>query len=404
MQLTLDGWQIDLTSRTATRNAQSKVLSPRAVRLLEALVAAKGEMISREDLLARVWPNVFVSDESLTQVVAELRRTLENSQVIATIPRGGYKLAVPLSMPDAGVGSDLRHTAVAPEAAHRFDLGTYALCIEARDCFSRAPEGVHRTFVDLSAEAVKSGPDCPEARALYATALLKRHIYLSEGAMLLEETIEEAETALALDPCSAEAYLALGSALIANNLTEPGLQSIARALSYAMDDATVHLDAAIVLLSLGETRAATALALKASRLAPEQFGADLLLSRVLLTTDPYRARIFAHKTLGKVRQTLLTDPHSMRALYALGPLLAQLGEVQAAHEALEGIAHHDSALEYYRAVGFAQIGDSSSAMERLNFLAMRGWRHACILDKDDGFRPMLSDPRFRSFQQELIAA
>ena len=71
---------------------------------------------------------MFVGDESLTQVVAELRRTLENRDVVATVPRVGYRLTVPVTEP-ARPAPPLVHGAE-PSLS---DLEAHALCLEARE-------------------------------------------------------------------------------------------------------------------------------------------------------------------------------------------------------------------------------------------------------------------------------
>jgi len=370
------------------------------MRLLQVLAEADGAVLSRTDLLDRVWPNVTVGDESLTQVVSELRRKLGNRELISTVARGGYRLTRPV-LRVADAESDAQSAALSPAP---FTLDAYALCIEARECFESGAEGSQRAFVDLAAEAAALSPGFADARALHALALLKRHIFWSEGSLLLETALEEASAALRLDPTLAVAHLVDAAVRVAIGLTEPGLRSLERALSLATDDACLHLEAAILLLSVGNRKAAAALTVKSAKLAPQDFSADLLAARIFQYTDPARGRVCAERALQKVQAELVVNAHSMRALYALGPLLAQLGDHRAARSALEGVTHHDSPLEYYRAIGFAQIGDSSAALERLDFLGLRGWRHACILDKDDGFRPMHSDQRLQRLQAEIIAA
>ncbi len=355
-------------------------------------------MVSRADLLDRVWPNVIVGDESLTQVVSEIRRKLANRELIATVARGGYRLTAPV-LRDVGAQMDRPAATDVP-----FTLDAYALCIEAQDCFKRGGEGSQRAFVSLAAQAAALAPDFAEARSLHALALLKRHVFWSEGAMLLDDVLAECEAAIRLKPDLASAYLTAAAAQALIGLADAGIRSLERALWLAPDDAGLHLEAAILVLSMGRREAAAALAIRSAMLAPRAFDADLLAARIFQYTDPARGRAHAERALHKVRAELSIDPHSMRALYALGPLLAQLGDHRAARSALEGITHHDSPLEYYRAIGFAQIGDMSAALERLDFLALRGWRHGCILDKDDGFRPLRSDQRLQRLQADIVAA
>lgn len=88
--MTVEGWRIDAAARTADRGDQSTRLLPRAIRFLQVMAEANGAVMTRGDLLDRIWPNVTVTDESLTQVVSELRRKLGNRDLIATVARGGY--------------------------------------------------------------------------------------------------------------------------------------------------------------------------------------------------------------------------------------------------------------------------------------------------------------------------
>lgn len=396
MQLAIQGWRIDPLAREAQRGDQVEQLSPRAIRLLQVLADADGAVLSRAELLDRVWPNIVVGDESLTQVVSELRRKLGNRELIATVARGGYRLTQPVEqIADTQAGA-------APPAP--FTIDAYALCIEARECFQSGLEGSQRAFVNLAAKAAGLAPGFAEARALHAHALLKRHIFWSEGTMVLDTALEEVSAALKLDPGLAAAHLTDAAIRVAIDLNETGLRSLERALALAPGDPWLHHEAAVLLLSLGKHKAAGALATKSAWLAPEEFAAELLAARIFQYSDPVRGRVFAERALKKIRAELAVDPASMRANYALGALLAQLGDHRAAKVAMESVPIHDSPLEYYRAIGFAQIGDASAAIERLEFLGHRGWRHACILDQDNGFRPIQSDRRLQQLQADLLAA
>ncbi|WP_195819942.1 winged helix-turn-helix domain-containing protein [Roseobacter sp. MH60115] len=398
MILIVDGWRIDVPARSAERRDQSVRLSPRAIRFLKVFAEAPGDTIPRETLLDRVWPDVTVSDESLTQVVAELRRKLASKDLIATIPRGGYRLTVPI----------LRDLANGPGPTHGPDgslpIDAYALFLEARSCLARGDEGALRTFTALAAEAVARAPGDAEIRAFYATALLKQHIYWSEGATLLDAALTEAEKAVTVNPDNAETLLADGAARIEAGMKDAGLRAIARALSLARSDAGLHLEAAMRVMAAGDRRSAAALALRAAELAPTGFRGDQLAARYLERDEPDRARVHAERALRKVRTELEIDPNALRALYALGPLLAQLGDAHAARAALEAVPHHNSPLEYYRAVGFSRIGDVTAALERITFLSSHGWRGYFSINADEGFRAAQTDARFRRLHAELLSA
>jgi hypothetical protein len=55
-----------------------------------------GELITKRDLSARVWPDISVTDDSLVQCIVEIRRALDDSgkRVVRTMPRRGYLLIV----------------------------------------------------------------------------------------------------------------------------------------------------------------------------------------------------------------------------------------------------------------------------------------------------------------------
>lgn len=76
-------------------------LGSRAFDILLALAETPEEFVSHRDLLAKVWPNVFVEDVSLRVHVAALRKTLESQDktrtYLTSVSGRGYKLAVPIS-------------------------------------------------------------------------------------------------------------------------------------------------------------------------------------------------------------------------------------------------------------------------------------------------------------------
>ena len=69
-------------------------LGSRALEILLALLERPGELITKQELLARVWPNIFVEPANLTVHVSALRRTLrdgrDGNRFIINIPGRGY--------------------------------------------------------------------------------------------------------------------------------------------------------------------------------------------------------------------------------------------------------------------------------------------------------------------------
>src|SRR4029453_17204833 len=70
-------------------------LGSRALEILIALLERSGELISKKDLMARVWPNTFVEPANLTVHISALRRALrdgrDGNRFIINIPGRGYR-------------------------------------------------------------------------------------------------------------------------------------------------------------------------------------------------------------------------------------------------------------------------------------------------------------------------
>src|SRR5215472_10125102 len=94
--LRVGDWTVNPTSGQIARNGQTSRLEERTMRLLLCLAERAGEVVSIEDLLKRVWPDVTVSQDSVYQAVASLRRLLgddpKEPAYIATVPRLGYRM------------------------------------------------------------------------------------------------------------------------------------------------------------------------------------------------------------------------------------------------------------------------------------------------------------------------
>jgi predicted ATPase/DNA-binding winged helix-turn-helix (wHTH) protein len=86
-------------------------LQPRAMALLIALVERAGQLVTRQQLLERVWPGQDVEENNLSVQVNALRKVL-GSTVIATVPGRGYRFVGPLEAPVL--------SPVAPASPHSF--------------------------------------------------------------------------------------------------------------------------------------------------------------------------------------------------------------------------------------------------------------------------------------------
>lgn len=67
-------------------------LRPKSFEVLHHLLRNAGVVVSKDQLMTAVWPNVTVTDDSLTRCISEARRAIgdEGQQVLKTVPRRGY--------------------------------------------------------------------------------------------------------------------------------------------------------------------------------------------------------------------------------------------------------------------------------------------------------------------------
>lgn len=86
---------LDLARGGLFRSGDGVKLRPKTFEVLRYLVENSGRLIGKEELAKAVWPDSFVTDDSLVQCTVELRRALKDpeQQMIKTVPRRGYLFA-----------------------------------------------------------------------------------------------------------------------------------------------------------------------------------------------------------------------------------------------------------------------------------------------------------------------
>jgi TolB-like protein len=110
-------FRFDVARRELMRDGAPVKLGGRALDILAALVAAKGGIVSKDELLTRVWPGVTVEENNLQVQVSALRKALdrggdEQSHLI-TVPGRGYRL-IDLNVPAGLALPDKPSIAVLP--------------------------------------------------------------------------------------------------------------------------------------------------------------------------------------------------------------------------------------------------------------------------------------------------
>jgi DNA-binding winged helix-turn-helix (wHTH) protein len=89
-------------------------LGSRALEILTALVARPGELVSKDELIARAWPNTVVEDSNLKVNIAALRRALGERRLgqryIATVSGRGYRFVAPVECGELSAAAPARRS------------------------------------------------------------------------------------------------------------------------------------------------------------------------------------------------------------------------------------------------------------------------------------------------------
>lgn len=94
MRALFDRFELDSERRALFANGERVRLSPKAFRLLEALVTASPRALSKEELHDAIWPKTFVEESNLAGLVTELRSILKDEprhpRFVRTVHGFGY--------------------------------------------------------------------------------------------------------------------------------------------------------------------------------------------------------------------------------------------------------------------------------------------------------------------------
>lgn len=92
---------VELALRQITFKDDEHKLEPKAAQLLTLLIQHQGAIVSRERILAEVFPGQYVTDGAINRLMADLRKALHRDPTlkncIRTVPKSGYQLQAPVS-------------------------------------------------------------------------------------------------------------------------------------------------------------------------------------------------------------------------------------------------------------------------------------------------------------------
>src|SRR5262245_59353270 len=93
-----EGYTLDIACGALRNAGRDLELRPKAFDVLRYLLENADRIVTKQELMKAVWPNVIVADQVLTHCVGEVRQAIGDSKqtLIKTIPRRGYRFAAPV--------------------------------------------------------------------------------------------------------------------------------------------------------------------------------------------------------------------------------------------------------------------------------------------------------------------
>src|SRR5262245_2944586 len=114
--ITFGPFCLDLERRELSRMGAAVPLGHRAIEVLCALTAAKGALVTKDELMRLVWPGLAVEENNLQVQVSALRKALQSGDdpqsYVVTVPGRGYRFTGLQASRDPGQAED---DAVAPD-------------------------------------------------------------------------------------------------------------------------------------------------------------------------------------------------------------------------------------------------------------------------------------------------
>jgi len=96
-------FRLDVAERLLLRDGEPITLPPKAFETLLVLVQNSGRLITKRDLMNRLWPDTFVEEANLANNISLLRKVLDDDRqeckYIETVPKSGYRFVATVTEP-----------------------------------------------------------------------------------------------------------------------------------------------------------------------------------------------------------------------------------------------------------------------------------------------------------------
>ncbi len=414
--------------RLLTREDVVVPLPSRAFELLLTLVQAAGQVVSKDDLLRRVWSESVVEESNLTQTIFLLRKALGDAvrehRFIVTVPKRGYCFVADVrvraeearGMLDAGPARELLGKR-RPEQTE-----AYQLCLRGRHFWEKRTAPAMEKAIRCFQQAIEK--DTRHARAYAGLAdcyAVLSHCSRLPPTQTMPKARAAAMEALRIDDALAEAHASLALVQMLYDWDWRGAgEAFARALALDPDYATARHWHGMYLVAQGRFDAAIAEVERAQVLEPLSLAISTDLGLVLYLARRYEEAVaqyrnaiefdpafgdaqvgilMAYGEMGMYRQPIsefLRSPEmfgrgvaaTLDAAYAESGVR---GYWRAFLDLAEGPSSEVYSAPYVRARLYAAVGDRTRALE---------WLDRARVDRDGGLSLLGVDPGMDSLRRE----
>ena len=291
--LCIEHWKIDLETGEMINvhvlddeMRETERIDPLGIKLLKILAEHKGELVTKEFLMSKLWPDNVVNEEALPRCISRVRKLLgdqpRNPQFIQTLPKRGYRLIAEavawVELPVEGITTKnigkkhsnrlvyfiglivvailsiyLARTWVVSSKGANTQISS--VIQQADVYYHKVTRSDNEMALELYQQAISLSPNSAKAYSGLANAIVQRAIRLptqsnqsdwqemslgkalSDGRLSSKRVEEQLERAFALSqksidlaPKQASSYKAMGFVLSAQNKLPLAIDSYQRAL------------------------------------------------------------------------------------------------------------------------------------------------------------------------------
>ena len=452
-------WTVAPSRNLLVRGQEQVRVEPRVMDVLVHLAERAGEVVSKEELVERVWEGRSVTDDVLTVTIYALRKALGDDarrpRYLETVSRRGYRWIAPAKSAATDAATAQTEAPRSRTVAWRTVAGTAALALfaagagwiltiprrsrhvptaEAQEAYvkgryfldQRSVKGWQQSLEQFE-RAVALDPQSPAAHAgLADTYSAMSDFGVASAAEMRPRAMKAAQRALELDPQSAEGHEALGRARFLFDWDfAKAERSLARSIVLDADYMPAHQAMAWLKSARGQHAEAVAAARRALQLDPVNTARYTELAWVLALGGHY------DEALREIERALQLNPRSFETYLMKGwtyELSGQPDEAFAAYREglriggvpeetlrrIEAVYHAEGLAGYYRgwldrkprsgsmpisdtfrAMVYVRAGELDRAIESLQQAYQKRESALAWVNVEPSFQRLRSDARFQ---------